>query len=430
MRVLNNLSGKTLFIMNQLTTPEYFDADFYATLIETIQDGVIVVHQGAIILANQGFVELIGTDKERIIGISILEKVAPEYQELVDQRYQSRLSGENPPNEYEIDVMHEQGHRLKVNIKVKTFTGRDGQVYEVCSLRDITEQVNLVTQLKASEREFKQIIHNLPGIYYRTDSQGHLIKASPYALKILGFTPEESLGKPLTFFYANPEERTETLEKILSNKGAPVAIETLMRCKDGSTMWVSTSAYARFDSEDNFLGVEGVSLNITEQKNLESELRDKAINDPLTRLKNRFGFMESLEKALQRAEARSSQVSLVYIDLDNFKEVNDKFGHSQGDIYLQEFAKRLNESFRASDVVGRLGGDEFVVLLGDDTLNESLKDLLWRLKDNMQRFYEIKSELLEFEYSYGIANYPENGGTAQELLDFADQQMYQAKKNG
>jgi diguanylate cyclase (GGDEF)-like protein/PAS domain S-box-containing protein len=398
------------------------DGSINLSLLNAIQDGIVLLEQGVISFANRAFCQLI----ERHFNETVQQRFSDLFAKEFNHKIEHLLAEFNPVNsvesEVEIEHTNSSGKRTLI-IACGTFTQASSNQVTVVTVRDISWHAKLVKQFRESERELKQIIRNMPGIFYRTDAKGNLIKASPYALRILGYSFAEAIGKPMTYFYANPEERSETLQKILASNGDAVAVETLMRCKDGSTFWVSTSAYARFKADGEFLGVEGVSLNITKQKDLEYELREKAIRDPLTLLYNRDGMSELLDRALQRSLRDDFNCSVLFIDLIGFKEINEQFGHKTGDEYLKEFATRLSNSFRASDNIARIVGAEFIVLLNDDTTDETVKPLLWRLQDNMQRFYEINGELVEFTYQVGQARYPENGTSAEELIDNADKSI-------
>ena len=405
-----------------------FNRELYAATIETIQDGVFVLKDEKFVLVNQAFVDMLGTTKSNILGHLFLDWIAPESKELLRSRNLSRLNEDSVPSEYEFGVLNAVGERLTVQLKSNAFKASDGCVYVVSSIRDITLQKKLTEQVRASEKELRQIIVNMPGIFYRTDAVGTVIMASPYSIEILGYDEHEVIGQPLAQFYAEPHQRTEVLTKILQGQGKPVEVESLLRRRDGSTIWVATSAFARFDKNGSFTGVEGISRNITDRKNLEAKLRDMAVKDQLTSLLNRFGLQEHLEAALNRAKRQHNHVSIIYIDLDDFKSVNDLYGHQMGDKYLVEFAQSLQKSFRETDLCARIGGDEFVILLDDNTVGDSIKGLLSRLNRLMNRPLFIENTELNFEYSLGIATFPKHAATASELLNYADQQMYLSKK--
>ncbi|MCW9000785.1 MAG: GGDEF domain-containing protein, partial [Kangiellaceae bacterium] len=125
---------------------------------------------------------------------------------------------------------------------------------------------------------------------------------------------------------------------------------------------------------------------------------------------------------------QKNQVSIIYIDLDDFKLVNDLYGHQMGDKYLVASARSLQKSFRETDLCARVGGDEFVVLLDDNTLGDSIKGLLSRLNQVMSESLFLENTELSFKYSLGIATFPKHAASASELLNYADQQMYLSKK--
>lgn len=409
-------------------TEDYFDAEFYAASIEAIQDGVFVVRDGHFVLANQAFSDLLALPKDKILGQSITQFVVQDYVETVASRYKARMQGETPPDSYQIEINRGDGQVRLVKLKAKVFAAKDGQTYEVVSVRDVTERDRLLAKLEHSEKDFKQIIDNLPGIFYRTDELGKLTKASPYAFKLLGYQANEAIGMSIADFYAEPHMRESVLAKILAAKGEPVEIETLMRCKEGAMVWVNTRAYARYNKAGDFIGVEGISLDITNRKKLENELREKAIKDPLTQLLNRYGLQEHLDKSLSRAKRNQSQIAMLYIDIDEFKQVNDRLGHMAGDSYLVEFSRRLFKNFRESDVIARIGGDEFVVILESSDHISSINEFLLRMAKIMEPEFLIEHVPLSFKYSSGLALYPDNGVSAKELLSYADQQMYIAKQ--
>ncbi len=414
--------------LQQSTKSAIFDVDFYSDLIETIQDGICVLSSGQITLANCAFCDILGQDREQLIGQEFSQHIVLEYLDLFEHTLDSSFNTEKPPQEIELEFQHSTMNHRWVQIKIKPLVSKQNEAFNVLTLRDITTRKSLVRELELSEQYFKKIVDKLPSIYYRTDAAGRLTKISAHSCEMMGYTMEELIGHPLANFYADPKQRAETLAKILANLGKPIEVESLLRRKNGSTFWVATSAYARTDEVGDFLGIEGMSVDITERKNIETNLREIAIKDQLTLLMNRFGLQDHMEKSLLRAKRQSSQISIIFIDLDKFKYINDSYGHQAGDYYLIEFARRLQRSFRESDLVARIGGDEFVILLDDNTLSESISKLLNRLQDIMQEPFVLCHQNVSFAYSFGNATYPKHGTTVSDLLNYADQQMYLAKK--
>lgn len=413
--------------LNNASELDLFNIEFYMDLVETIQEGICVVKMGQIVLTNSAFCAILNTNKEDIIGQTFDEYVNPADLELFESLLLSPALNNTLSEKIELQILRLQQSPIWVSIKVRPLISNSREVFDIITVSDISSQRYLMAELESSEQYFRNIVDKLPSIFYRTDSAGILSKISQHSCEIMGYSMKELIGNPLADFYADPSQRAETIAKILANLGKPIKIQSELRRKDGSTIWVTTSAYARVDSEGGFLGIDGMSIDITAQKNLEKDLREMAIRDQLTKLMNRFGLQEHLDKSLRRAKRQRNQVSIIFFDLDRFKLINDNFGHQAGDQYLVEFSKRLVNSFRESDLVSRIGGDEFVVLLDDDTKNDSIKMLLDRLQENMSRPFSLCEQAVELNYSFGISSFPKHGSSASDLLNHADQQMYLAK---
>ncbi len=404
------------------------DRDFLMSLFECLQEGVFAAANGQFVMVNSALCDLLGYSRDELMNITFLDVVAEEDRELVFQRAKARLKGESPPDRYDIGLVCKDGFRLSVQIKVSTFSMPSGFIVNVGSVRNITEEKIILSKLQRSEREFRRIIENLPDIFYRTDAQGIVTLASPYSAEVMGYQIDEVMGKPLADFYAHKKEREAVLQQILAGRGETVAVESCLRHRDGSLIWVATHAFANFSEDGEFLGVEGVARNITERKNLEERLRYMAIRDPLTQVFNRFGFEECLSATISRARRNSMNVALLFFDLDKFKSINDNHGHDVGDQYLYAFAKRLEIGFREIDTVARLGGDEFVVLLENIEKDVDIYSLLERCITALSDPFVNEELSLPFLYSYGIAQYPKNGSDIESLLKHADEAMYSDKK--
>jgi diguanylate cyclase (GGDEF)-like protein len=161
---------------------------------------------------------------------------------------------------------------------------------------------------------------------------------------------------------------------------------------------------------------------------IESDLRSLAINDPLTGLLNRACFIENLERAIALADRNGSSVGVIFLDLDGFKAVNDRYGHHVGDELLIEVGNRLLELTRAADSAARFGGDEFVLLVHDD--GDGVEALARRLVEAMRRSFVLRGDNVFVTASAGYALYPEHGRQGKQLLRAADMAMYRVKESG
>lgn len=169
---------------------------------------------------------------------------------------------------------------------------------------------------------------------------------------------------------------------------------------------------------------------LIERKQMELWLQHIARHDPLTDLPNRALFNDRLQTALLMAKRNQSRFSLLYIDLDKFKQVNDTLGHAVGDQLLQEVAQRLRRCVRESDTVGRVGGDEFLVLLNNTSLPDHVMQVAEKIRMSLGRVFEISGNPLYVPPSIGVALYPDHGDDYKQLIHSADEAMYRAKKQG
>ncbi|SFP16320.1 GGDEF domain-containing protein [Hydrogenimonas thermophila] len=165
-----------------------------------------------------------------------------------------------------------------------------------------------------------------------------------------------------------------------------------------------------------------------QKKELEERFK-MAIRDPLTGLYNRSYLIEFADKSLQKhiRDEENNYAYVIFFDLDNFKYVNDTFGHKEGDKVLKKVANILKKSFRSYDIVARLGGDEFIVFLDSSKIKESMFDIDKYLERIVGKI-EAKFEKYNISASYGVAIFPKDGTTIEDLIDIADQRMYELKK--
>ncbi|HOE42519.1 MAG TPA: GGDEF domain-containing protein, partial [Rhodoferax sp.] len=160
------------------------------------------------------------------------------------------------------------------------------------------------------------------------------------------------------------------------------------------------------------------------------ELRHMAQHDPLTDLPNRALFSDRLNHELARAKRQHGRFAMVFLDLDHFKPINDKFGHGVGDQVLRWVARQLQNSVRAADTVGRIGGDEFVVLMAQLSRSDSILALAEKLRQALDQPFVVEGHELSISCCIGVAVYPEDGTDAITLTKGADDAMYRAKEEG
>jgi len=168
--------------------------------------------------------------------------------------------------------------------------------------------------------------------------------------------------------------------------------------------------------------------DITERKQAEEKLKYASLHDPLTALPNRRLFSDRLDQALKKAKRNGEQAAILYLDLDDFKPVNDLYGHDTGDRVLQEVALRIQSCVRAVDTVARIGGDEFVVMLEDIENREAARKVARKIKDEICEPILVFGHVCRVGLSIGVSLYPADGDDSYNLVKIADQNMYEVKR--
>lgn len=259
------------------------------------------------------------------------------------------------------------------------------------------------------------------------DRLGHFVFVNKAFERIFGYRANEVIGKPMLdlVFHDDRENTLQTVETLLTGEPKPCFENRWIR-KDGQVVHVLWSA--RW-SEEHQVRI-AVAHDITERKQMEERLQHMAGHDPLTGLPNRALLLDRIQTALTLTRRDQTHLSLLFIDIDGFKHINDNYGHFVGDALLHKIAQRLRSCVRESDTVGRLGGDEFLVMLNRIRMLDDALMIAEKIRAKLEQPFELESLHLCIAPSIGIANYPDSGEDYQQLIHNADQAMYRAKNAG
>lgn len=234
-----------------------------------------------------------------------------------------------------------------------------------------------------------------------------------------------------------PEDKSEVMAAIGACLASPpeshatCVAEHRIRCYDGTWKWILfRGMIIEWDAKNRPLRLIGTITDISERKATDERMRHMAQHDTLTDLPNRALFSDRLQHELEHAKRNRECFALIFLDLDNFKPINDNFGHGVGDRLLQAVAQRIAESIRASDTAGRIGGDEFIVLLPKLHATDDAIALAEKIRLNLEQAFVIDGRTLNISCSLGIAIYPTNGNDEVTLTKKADEALYLAKQGG
>ena len=280
---------------------------------------------------------------------------------------------------------------------------------------------------------FRALMENTADSIYFKDRQCRLLRVSRKMAQDLGFSdPAQLVGKTDIDLFGEAFGRGTQLDdmRIMESNRPIIGVIESRHLENGRTNWTLTTKLPLLDESGTVIGLVGITREINEMRETEVALQHLATHDTLTDLPNRFLMIDRLVQLLARAQRAGTSFALLYMDIDDFKVVNDSRGHEFGDLLLQAVAKRLTKSVRQSDTVARIGGDEFVIIL--ETVHEArAAEAVGRnVQRALARSFTIDKQKLAITGSIGISFYPQNGPDSDTLLRSADYAMYLAKREG
>ncbi|MBG6469662.1 diguanylate cyclase [Pseudomonas aeruginosa] len=291
------------------------------------------------------------------------------------------------------------------------------------------EMNQMLERLEHSEARDRAILQSMRDGYFEMDVDGVILTVNPALCQLLGQTRETLIGHPYYELLGEDDlarARQPFQRAMQSGAGKTFAIP--LQRADGSLGYFEATVSLIHDLQGELRGYRGIVRDVSGQIAYQQQLLEMAYRDPLTGLGNRKAFDEQLGQALLRAGSGGSELALLYLDLDRFKEVNDRFGHDIGDALLRTVAERVRSTLRQPDKAYRLGGDEFAVLLEDSQENNPQR-LAERLLAALVQPIALNGERIDFVTpSIGIARYPRHAGDAEGLVRAADSAMYEAKR--
>lgn len=388
---------------------------------------------------------LIGMDNEQIglagytpeevkkhFGNRLIEMIYPQDREMVQHQFRTQLT-RGTAVQLEHRVVHKSGKVLWVQNKSRLLTDSAGQEYLHCFLMDISSIKATEDLLNEKLARYEIILAQTENVLFEWNLQLDEIVFSDTWEKIFGFQPTREGFRQVLMqgAYFHPDDLPILFDKISNlEKGSHYEmVELRIANTNGRYRWCRIRASALWDENGKLEKVVGIIINIDTEKQAEQVLQDRAERDSLTKLLNKDAGRKRAEAYFQQL-GENLHCAMLIIDLDDFKQVNDHYGHLFGDTVLTTAAKEIKYLFRNQDIVSRVGGDEFMVLMrgvSDRTIVENRCKRLLEVFQKMIRSYQLQ---IPMGCSIGVALAPEHGNNYLQLFKCADQALYQAKKQG
>ncbi len=372
--------------------------------------------------------KLLGTTAEMDVGLGLLESYVHKADWSALKKSIESAIFDDKKHEVEYRVQAADGSTHWVYCKAKNIKDHSGKVKKLSGiLQDITERKYKDEKIRLSTAVFE---NSLEGILI-TDIDGNIVDVNPAFSDITGYSYEDVIGQNTRIFKSghHDEKFYAQIWQSLNDFGQWRG-EIWNRRRDGSVFpeWENISSV--FDDQGNRTHYVSVFSDISQIKNTQIKLDYLAHHDALTDLPNRLLLNERLNQAIRHAKRLSSKMAIFFLDLDNFKHINDSLGHPTGDSLLKAVTAKLLETVRQDDTVARIGGDEFVLLLEDISRPENAILMADKLLAIFQHSFDLKDHQIGITASMGICLYPEDGEDTETLMRNADSAMYLAKTEG
>ncbi len=297
---------------------------------------------------------------------------------------------------------------------------------------DITQRKLAEQALQSAEQKYRRIFENAILGIFQTTPEGEFLSVNPALARMAGYdSPEDFLNNVHSTAEAYVDlRRREELRQLIREQKVVHDFEVKLKTKDGTPRTASINVAAIADQEGENFHLEGTGQDVTERKAAEERIQFLAYHDPLTALPNRLLLEDRLTQALANAQRREERVAVLWLDLDNFKTVNDSLGHAVGDLLLRQIEERLHGLVRAQDTVAKVGGDEFVIALINPGGGSGVTIATERVRRAVAREFNVEGHVLNVTCSVGISMFPDHGTDSAALTKTADLAMNCGKENG
>ena len=392
--------------------------NLFKSVLANISDGVVTLDADRSVRSlNAAETEMFGRFDGAVSGLR-LDDLLPDAPE---------IGHEPQATEYRTEAIRSNGTTFPVEVK---FLARSNQRDSILIIRDFSRVRPGATE---DEQRFKQSQYfaRIGTWDWCVDTDELYWSDAIYGM--FGYKPGEVTPSYSLFcdaVHPDDRERVRQGEIRCVETGENHDEEYRVVWPDGSIRWLRETGNIIKDENGEAVKMMGVVRDITEERAEADQIRELAFNDPLTRLPNRIIFEDRLSKAIDRAKRHKTRVALIFIDLDGFKQINDRLGHVAGDCILIETGKRLQNAVRASDTVARIGGDEFTVILEDLDTDAEVHRVADKILHAVSEPLKHDAGTCKVGASLGVSIYPEHARTLDTLIHIADQAMYAAKAKG
>ncbi len=415
--------------------PSEFEHQF---ILQAMGEAIIATDlERRILWINGAFTRLFGYDGDDVVGRTP-EFVYACHEDFEKQgllRYNPSSAPVQPP--YEMRYVRKNGQIFWGEAWGATVFDTEGRrIGFMVAVRDISLRKQLINDLHMEKEQWFVTLRSIGDAVITTDEEGRVVYMNPVAESLTGWKVSDAREKSVSTVFAIVNEYTRRPTECpvtrCLREGAVVGLanHTLLLSRSGEAYSIEDSAAPILDDNGQVRGAIIVFHDVTEKRKLEQKITYQANYDALTGLPNRHLFQDRLTQAIARARREDNLAGLLYVDVDDFKNINDRMGHPFGDRVLIELGRRLKSIVRETDTIARIGGDEFAIILSDLPDNNEVLELGRRILIESAIPFYIDSTRADLTVSIGVAIIPTDGSDATDLVRNVDIALYQVKRAG
>ena len=406
----------------------------YRTILENIEDGYYEVDlNGNFTFFNEKMCILLGYSQEELVGMNNRQYADTENAKKLFQTFNEVYRTGKPAKAFDWQIIRKDGTRRSIEASISLKRDSSGNASGFRGItRDVTERKQAEEKIRQSEERYRTILDEMEDGYLELNIAGNLTYVNDATCRHSGYSREEMIGTSFRGYMTKDEY--EKMYKAFGNiylTGMPernISYKHLR--KNGTTAFAEMSGFPLKNQKGEIIGFRAVARDISTRKQMEEAIQYQATHDALTGLSNRIMFGQMLNHAIESAKRHQRQFSILFIDLDRFKTINDTLGHEAGDQLLQEIAARLKQTLRAADLIARMGGDEFVIMIEEANDVNQITTVAHKILASIIQPITILKQECRITASIGICMYPKDAEDEQSLMKKADIAMYLAKEEG
>ncbi|MDS1029806.1 PAS domain S-box protein [Bacillota bacterium LX-D] len=390
---------------------------------------------GRFLKVNQAFCTFLGYKEQELLNLTLKDVT---YQEDLDSQmdYIKKLAeGGMPSFCMEKRYLHKNGQVIWGLVGSSVVQDNEGApLYFISQVQNIDDRKKIEIALEESEARFRSIVENVREVLWLGDlASEQIIYVNPSYEEIWGLSCQSLYDNPFSFLnsiVAEDKEKLLAAFKKIRTEGKGFNEEFRIIRPDGTIRWIWSQAILVEGKEHGTHRLVGVAEDITKRKVLEQELKLLATTDALTGADNRYSFLSKAEQEFTKSKLHNLKMSVLMLDLDYFKKINDTYGHNFGDKVLKAASQVCKKTLRITDFFGRIGGEEFVALLVNTDTGAAI-DMAERLRSNLANLgVEFNNTPVYFTVSIGVATLNQEDTSFENILKRADEALYSAKKAG